>query len=77
LIEGPSKDPGRWVGRSQRHELVHVAGADRANPVGQLVRARVTRANKRSLFADLESQLPAATPAAARKPGLRLPLAVS
>ena len=79
LIEGPSKDPGRWVGRSQRHELVHVAGVAEANPVGQLLRARVTRANKRSLFADLDSQLIAAPlpPSAARKPGLRLPLAVS
>jgi tRNA-2-methylthio-N6-dimethylallyladenosine synthase len=88
LIEGPSKDPGRWVGRSQRHELVHVAGAAEQNMIGQLVRARVSRANKRSLFADMDSQLTAAIDCgsraaasppltAARKPGLRLPLAVS
>src|SRR4029077_18108174 len=59
-IEGRSKARGRWVGRSQRHELVHVAGAAEQNLIGQLVRARVSRANKRSLFADLDSQLTAA-----------------
>lgn len=73
LIDGPSKDPGRFAGRSERHELVHVAGA--CGP-GDLVRARVTKANKRSLFAELTELTGQAQPMAAapRARSVRLPL---
>jgi tRNA-2-methylthio-N6-dimethylallyladenosine synthase len=77
LVDGPSKEPGHVTGRSERHELVHVA-APSGNWIGQLVRARVTQAKKRSLFATLEATLTAAVPPAApRKAAVRLPLVVS
>lgn len=78
LFDGPSKEPGHFAGRSERHELVHVAAPSGIDWTGRLVRARVTQAKKRSLVAEFETQLSAsgaATPA--RKTGVRLPLAVS
>ncbi len=78
LVEGPSKTAGRVVGRSERHELVHVAVPDGASMLGLLVPARVTQANKRSLLADADlPELLNAVPVPARKPTVRLPLMVS
>jgi tRNA-2-methylthio-N6-dimethylallyladenosine synthase len=79
LIDGPSKEAGHVAGRSERHELVHVAVPSGTDWTGQLVRARVTQAKKRSLFATLE--LPLAAGArdlpSSRKAPVRLPLVVS
>jgi tRNA-2-methylthio-N6-dimethylallyladenosine synthase len=106
LVDGISREPGHVAGRSERHELVHVAvpanedipGNDHApgtengsgtahvpgieNWIGRLVRARVVRANKRSLFAELEHVQPrplASAPVVSptRKAPVRLPLVVS
>jgi tRNA-2-methylthio-N6-dimethylallyladenosine synthase len=83
LIEGRSKtDATRVTGRSERHEIVHVAAPRELDVVGSLVRVRATAANKRSLvaeplvaWADLP---PTASSAQASgnggKPALRLPL---
>jgi len=42
---------GRWQGRSQRHEKVHLELDPKLNPVGQVVKARVAEAYDHSLFA--------------------------
>jgi tRNA-2-methylthio-N6-dimethylallyladenosine synthase len=82
LIEGPSKsDPTRYTGRSERHEIVHVAVPKGVDPTGQLVRVRAIEANKRSLVAEPLQAWPAAvsgvepfTPPPQRKSALRLPV---
>ncbi|HET8935317.1 MAG TPA: tRNA (N6-isopentenyl adenosine(37)-C2)-methylthiotransferase MiaB [Polyangiales bacterium] len=81
LIEGPSKsDPTRYTGRSERHEIVHVAVPRGVDPTGQLVRVRAIEANKRSLVAEPLQAWPAATsdtpfsPSPQRKSALRLPV---
>jgi tRNA-2-methylthio-N6-dimethylallyladenosine synthase len=82
LIEGPSKsDPTRLTGRSERHEIVHVPVSSALDLTGQLLRVRVTEANKRSLVAE-PLDLPASAAALAgpptsqpaRKSSLRLPV---
>jgi tRNA-2-methylthio-N6-dimethylallyladenosine synthase len=79
LVDGPSKEAGHVAGRSERHELVHVAVPSGTDWTGRLVRARVTQAKKRSLFAILEMPLSAAARdlPSARKMPVRLPLVVS
>jgi tRNA-2-methylthio-N6-dimethylallyladenosine synthase len=80
LIDGPSKEQGHVAGRSERHELVHVAVPSGTDWSGRVVRARVTQAKKRSLMAVLEMPLTAAVPtqsASTRKTAVRLPLLVS
>jgi tRNA-2-methylthio-N6-dimethylallyladenosine synthase len=76
LIDGPSKEPGHVAGRSERHELVHVAVPSGTDWAGRLVRARVTHAKKRSLTATLEVPLTAAVAAPSRKTSVHLPLVV-
>ena len=54
LVEGPGKEGGAaWTGRSERNEIVHLAGAERLDLRGDLVSVVVTRANKHSLQAEL------------------------
>jgi tRNA-2-methylthio-N6-dimethylallyladenosine synthase len=54
LIEGRDKGKGvLWSGRSERNEIVHVAGAEDLDLLGEIVEARVVRANKHSLEAEL------------------------
>jgi len=44
-------DDGRWEGRSQRHEKVHVELGPTHTVMGELVRARVAQAFDHSLLA--------------------------
>ncbi len=59
LVEGASKSEkgdlgkGRVQGRSDRNEIVHIDVPDAAAVVGEIVEARVVRANRRSLAAEL------------------------
>jgi hypothetical protein len=59
LVEGKSKgDTGLWSGRSERHEIVHVECAPGTDPRGLVLAATVTRANKHSLIARFDGELP-------------------
>jgi tRNA-2-methylthio-N6-dimethylallyladenosine synthase len=53
LIEGPSKTPGSFSGRSGKNEIVHVACS--FDPSGEIVPVRVVRANKNSLGGEIEA----------------------
>jgi tRNA-2-methylthio-N6-dimethylallyladenosine synthase len=86
LVDGPSKESGHVAGRSERHELVHVAVPSGTDWTGRLLRARVTQAKKKSLMAVFETALGRAAdanmsapepPPANRRPAVRLPLLVS
>jgi tRNA-2-methylthio-N6-dimethylallyladenosine synthase len=85
LVDGPSKEAGHVAGRSERHELVHVAAPSGTDWTGRVLRARVTQAKKKSLMAVFESAVggaPDAGPSAPkpdsiRKSAVRLPLLVS
>jgi tRNA-2-methylthio-N6-dimethylallyladenosine synthase len=86
LVDGPSKEPGHVAGRSERHELVHVAAPSGTDWAGRVLRARVTQAKKKSLMAVFETALGAAPDAGSsaapsvpkdRKAAVRLPLLVS
>jgi tRNA-2-methylthio-N6-dimethylallyladenosine synthase len=63
LFEGPSKSGGRFVGRSERHEIVHVAAPPGCDLTGRLLAVRVSEANKRSLAGEL-LELPEPSPRA-------------
>ena len=71
---------GRFTGRSQRHELVHMDVPAGRDPIGRVLSAEVVEANKHSLRAVLDdrdaSALPpvGALPIVARR-ALRLPMA--
>jgi len=76
LVEGRSLDgSGTFVGRSSRHEIVHVASPDGRDLRGELVRVRIERAYKHSLAAALEGE--AAPRPLEAKPRVRLPVAPS
>jgi tRNA-2-methylthio-N6-dimethylallyladenosine synthase len=81
LIEGLDKECGAlWSGRTERNEIVHVAGAERLELAGELVDIAVTRSNRHSLQGELTpTALTAARPrAAAGVPSRRkLPLVAS
>jgi tRNA-2-methylthio-N6-dimethylallyladenosine synthase len=54
LIEGAGKEGGAsWSGRTERNEIVHVAGAEGLDLRGEVVEVSVVRANKHSLQAEL------------------------
>jgi tRNA-2-methylthio-N6-dimethylallyladenosine synthase len=72
LVEGPSRKGGRFTGRSERHEIVHVAAPEGVDPTGELVDAVVERANEHSLLARMDGGVPRAAP----RGRVRLPLAV-
>lgn len=72
LIEGHDKGKGLfWSGRSERNEIVHVAGADDLDLLGEIVEARIVRDNKHSL----EGELSEASRARPRAPRAARPLA--
>lgn len=81
LVEGRGK-AGQWGGRSERNEIIHFASAYEL--LGRLVRVRVLRANKNSVFGELAEAVddaPLATTGSkelaapgAAKPLRRLPL---
>ena len=63
LIEGRDKGKGaHWSGRSERNEIVHVAGADDLDLAGEIVDVAIARSNKHSL----EGQLTESARASAR-----------
>jgi tRNA-2-methylthio-N6-dimethylallyladenosine synthase len=73
LVEGPGKEGATaWTGRSERNEIVHVAGADDLDLLGEIVDVHITRANKHSVQGEPTPEsrarartraIPAATPA--------------
>ena len=65
LVEGVSKTGDLWSGRTARNEIVHLEGAGDRDLGGELLEARILRANKHSLHGELT---PAALAAAARRP---------
>lgn len=73
LFEGPSKSGGgKFQGRSERHEIVHVDAPEGVDLSGSLLPVEITQANKRSLagrLLDLER-----APASPIKRPLRLPV---
>ncbi|MFT3767095.1 MAG: MiaB/RimO family radical SAM methylthiotransferase [Minicystis sp.] len=77
LIEGPDKDSGAlWTGRTERNEIVHVAGAADRDLGGELVEVEIVRQNKHSLQGELAAaSRGAGRPRAAKSPERRsLPL---
>ena len=53
LIEGPSRgDEGRYRGRTERNEIVHVLGPEGVDLTGRMVGATITEANKHSLMGE-------------------------
>ncbi|QQR89634.1 MAG: tRNA (N6-isopentenyl adenosine(37)-C2)-methylthiotransferase MiaB [Myxococcales bacterium] len=73
LIEGPSRGvQGRFMGRTERNEIVHVDLAPEQNPVGQLLEVEICQAFKHSLRAVKRGESLAPVPA---KNTRRLPLA--
>jgi len=53
LVEGPSKTPGSYSGRSGKNEIVHVECA--FDPSGEIVPVRIARAFKNSLGGEIEA----------------------
>jgi tRNA-2-methylthio-N6-dimethylallyladenosine synthase len=54
LVEGAGKEgAAAWTGRSERNEIVHIAGADDCDLLGDLVEVQITRAYKHSLQGEL------------------------
>lgn len=54
LVEGPGKEGATaWTGRTERNEIVHIAGADDCDLLGEIVDVQITRANKHSLQGEL------------------------
>ena len=59
LVEGPSRDgSGRYAGRSERHEIVHVEAPAGVDPTGTLVSAEIISAFKHSLLGRMEGGVP-------------------
>lgn len=74
LVEGLDKDSGAlWSGRTERNEIVHVAGAADRDLGGELVEVSIVRHNKHSLQGELTgASLSAGRPrTAAAKPARR------
>ncbi len=72
LVEGPSRTPGRYSGRSGRHEIVHVVAPEGVDPTGQLVHVTIEEAYKHSLLGAMEGAVAAAAPL--RTTSRRLPV---
>ncbi|MDC3957510.1 tRNA (N6-isopentenyl adenosine(37)-C2)-methylthiotransferase MiaB [Polyangium jinanense] len=61
LVEGAGKEgTNAWSGRTERNEIVHVAGAEGLDLRGTIVEVVITRANKHSLQAELSDEARAA-----------------
>jgi tRNA-2-methylthio-N6-dimethylallyladenosine synthase len=73
LFEGPSKSgAGKFQGRSERHEIVHVDAPDGVDLTGVLASVEITQANKRSLAGRLLGESVVRPPRAKR--AMRLPV---
>src|SRR6185369_14996268 len=69
LVEGLDKDSGAlWSGRTERNEIVHVAGAADRDLAGAIVEAAIVRHNKHSLQGELTPDARAAAPPRAPAP---------
>jgi tRNA-2-methylthio-N6-dimethylallyladenosine synthase len=80
LVEGPDKDSGvMWTGRTERNEIVHVAGAEERDLAGEIVEVEIVRQNKHSLQGELSpASRGAGRPRGAAKPSRRsLPILIS
>jgi tRNA-2-methylthio-N6-dimethylallyladenosine synthase len=80
LVEGTDKGGSLWSGRSERNEIVHVAGAADRDLAGELVEVAIVRHNKHSLQGELTASARAGSRplgiAASPKPARRaLPIA--
>jgi tRNA-2-methylthio-N6-dimethylallyladenosine synthase len=53
LLEGIDEAAGQWTGRTERNEIVHVAGAADRELSGEIVEVTIVRHNKHSLQAEL------------------------
>jgi tRNA-2-methylthio-N6-dimethylallyladenosine synthase len=63
LVEGRDKETGAlWSGRSERNEIVHIAGAGDLELGGSMVEVEIARANKHSLEGRLTEASRAAAP---------------
>lgn len=57
LVEGLDKERGElWSGRTDRHEIVHIAGAAGLDLAGDVVAANIVRSNKHSLQGELTAE---------------------
>jgi tRNA-2-methylthio-N6-dimethylallyladenosine synthase len=58
LVEGPGKGaPGRYRGRSERHEIVHVDVPPDRDPTGLVLPVRIEQANAHSLLGRVEADV--------------------
>ena len=83
LVEGRDKGSGAlWSGRSERNEIVHIAGDSDKDLAGMLVDVEIVRANRHSLEgrlseeARIEASTRPAAPKGAPKQGARRSLPV-
>jgi tRNA-2-methylthio-N6-dimethylallyladenosine synthase len=61
LVEGLDKDSGAlWSGRTERNEIVHLAGAADRDLAGEVVEVEIVRHNKHSLQGELTAEARAA-----------------
>jgi tRNA-2-methylthio-N6-dimethylallyladenosine synthase len=75
LFEGPSKSGGgKFQGRSERHEIVHVDAPEGVDLTGALLTVEITQANKRSLAGRLLDFAPQQIARPAIKRAVRLPV---
>ena len=71
LVEGRRRG-NEYRGRSESNEIVHVESGD-VDPSGQLVKVKIERAYKNSLFGSL-AEAPSMVAREARSRGRQLPL---
>jgi tRNA-2-methylthio-N6-dimethylallyladenosine synthase len=73
LVEGPSRDGGgRYAGRSERHEIVHVEPPAGVDPTGTLVTVEIVEAFKHSLLGRMERGVPLSVTPRAEKARVHL-----
>ncbi len=72
LVE--SESGGRFSGRSERHEIVHVQMKEGENPIGEMVEATIIQAFDHSLLAAGPGVDPATVPSRAPKARTKLPV---
>ncbi len=73
--EPTAEDPlrMRFEGRTERNEIVHVETASGVDLIGEIVEAKIVRANKHSLMGDLENPPKVPLPANLKARSTRTP----